>query len=296
MGQALAEAFPESREVFEAADRALGTALSKTWFEGTAEELSMTETTQPAVLTVSVAALRALEARSLRPVAAAGHSLGEYSAHVAAGTLGFEDAVRTVRQRGTFMQQAVPVGQGAMAAVMGLSAQQVAEVCAEVAGDEVVAPANLNGPSQVVIAGHAAAVQRAVERAREAGALKAVPLPVSAPFHSELMQPAAERLADVLRSVEMSAPSFPMYTNVDARPVESGEAARDALVRQVTSPVRWEELVQAMVAAGIEQYVEVGPGKVLAGLLRRIHKPARVMAASDPEGVERVVREWGKAA
>ena len=295
MGKELADAFPESREVFQIADRELGTDLSSICFEGTEEELALTENTQPAILTVSVAALRALEAQGLRPHAAAGHSLGEYSAHVAAGTVEFRDAVRTVRLRGRFMQEAVPVGTGAMAAILGLDRVRVEEICAGAAGDEVVQAANLNAPGQIVIAGHKGAVDRAVEASREAGAMKAVPLAVSAPFHSSLMLPAADRLARVLAELQMRDPAFPVYTNVDAAPVTSTQHARDALERQVASPVRWQEEVEQMVASGVETFVEIGPGKVLKGLLRRIHKAARVLAVSDPKGVESAVRELVEA-
>jgi [acyl-carrier-protein] S-malonyltransferase len=291
MGRELHDAFPECREIFEEADRALGRELARTCFEGPDEELALTETTQPAILTVSVAAYRALESRGVVPEAAAGHSLGEYSAHVAAGTLRFEDAVRSVRLRGRFMQEAVPAGRGAMAAILGLDAADVERICDRAAEGEVVTSANRNGPGQTVIAGHRDAVERAVGLAREAGARRAVPLPVSAPFHCSLMEPAAERLLEVLGAVAFSTPRIPVYTNVDAAPVSDGEAARRALVRQVASPVRWHELVERMVADGFDTFVEVGPGKVLAGLVKRIRKDARVLSAGDPEGVEGVVRE-----
>jgi [acyl-carrier-protein] S-malonyltransferase len=291
MGQSLAERFEESRAVFEAADRALGESLSSTCFEGTEDQLSLTEITQPAILTTSVAAMRALLARGLRPVATAGHSLGEYSAHVAAGTFEFEDAVRAVRQRGRFMQEAVPVGEGAMAAVLGLSADQVEQVCRDSAGDRVVSPANFNAPGQTVIAGHADAVERAMQAAREAGAKRSVRLPVSAPFHCSLMEPAAKRLVPVLDGTSMRDPRMRVYTNVDARSVETAADARDALVRQVPSPVRWEELAGRMYDAGIDTFVEVGPGKVLTGLMRRIRKGARTFNVEHADDVEKVVAE-----
>jgi [acyl-carrier-protein] S-malonyltransferase len=294
MGQQLAQAFPESRAVFETADHVLERPLSELCFGGSPEELALTENTQPAILTVSVAALRALEIRGLRPAAAAGHSLGEYSAHVAAGTLQFSDAVRTVQARGRFMQEAVPVGEGAMAAILGLDAQRVDEICRQCAGGEVVAPANLNGPRQVVVAGHAAAVARAVEAAQSAGAKRAVSLPVSAPFHCSLMEPAAERLRPVLESIDFRGPEFPVFTNADAAAVEQGEGARQALLRQVAAPVRWHETIEAMLASGIETFVEVGPGKVLSGLLRGIRKGVPIHQVSDPEGVERVAKELGR--
>ncbi len=230
--------------MFDAADAALGVELARTCFDGTPDELARTETTQPAILTVSIAAWRALAHRGLAPRAAAGHSLGEYTAHVAAGTLSFDAAVRCVRERGRFMQEAVPAGVGTMAAILGLDGPAVERACRESAGDEVVAPANWNGPDQIVIAGHTPAVERAMARALAAGARRAVRLPVSAPFHCALMDPAARRLVAVVDTIEFGRPAFPVYTNVDARPIEDGAAARDALVRQVASPVRWHELVE----------------------------------------------------
>jgi [acyl-carrier-protein] S-malonyltransferase len=289
MGRALADAFPESREVFDIADRALEEPISKVCFEGSDEQLALTENTQPAILTVSIAACRALENRGIRAVAAAGHSLGEYSAHVAAGTMAFDDAVRAVRLRGRFMQRAVKVGDGAMAAILGLQMDELERICSECAEGQVVSPANMNGPGQIVIAGDAAAVQRAIEAALEAGAKRALALPVSAPFHCSLMQPAAKELRPVLEAIEFSAPGVPVYTNVDAGPVRSGDEAREALVRQVASPVRWQELVQAMLAAGFDTFLEIGPGKVLAGLMRRISRDAKILAVGDPESLEKAV-------
>ncbi len=293
MGKDLAEAYPECASVFRLADEVLGIPLARTCFEGTDEELARTETTQPAVLTVAVAALAALSARGVRPSAVAGHSLGEYTAHVAAGTLAFPDALRTVRLRGRFMQEAVPVGQGAMAAVLGLAPSRVEEICAEAAEGEVVSPANLNGGGQVVIAGDASAVRRALALAAEAGARRAVPLPVSAPFHCALMRPAAERLEPVLRGTPFGDPQVPVFTNADAAPVRGGEPARDALIRQVVSPVRWEELVLRMASEGLDTFVEVGPGRVLSGLTRRIAKEARVLPAGTPAEIEAAARELG---
>jgi [acyl-carrier-protein] S-malonyltransferase len=294
MGRDLYESYPESRELFEAADRALDAPLSRLCFEGGADELSLTENTQPSILGVSVAALRALEARGVRAVAAAGHSLGEYSAQVCAGTLDVLDALRTVRLRGRFMQEAVEVGQGAMAAILGLDLASVERVCAEVAGDEVVCPANVNSPTQIVIAGHAQAVSRAIDALGRAGARRGVRLPVSAPFHCPLMRPAAERLRPVLDELQFDTPAIPVYTNVDAKPVTDGPAARTALARQVEAPVRWHELVQTMIADGIDTFVEVGPGKVLSGLVRKIDRSARVLSAGDREGIEDTVSEIGR--
>ncbi|NIM01359.1 MAG: ACP S-malonyltransferase [Acidobacteria bacterium] len=286
MGRELARTVPKSREVFDAADRALAFDISVLCFEGSAEELALTENTQPAILTVSVAAWRALAERGIEPQATAGHSLGEYSAHVAAGTLPFADAVRAVRARGRFMQEAVPVGEGAMAAILGLDLDRVRAVCAAVADHQVVEAANINAPGQVVLAGHAAAVQRAVASCREAGARKAVELDVSAPFHSSLMAPAAERLASILEEIPFADPRVPVYTNVDATPVCDGAAARNALVRQVASPVRWHELIERMAEDGFDTFIEIGPGKVLSGLVRRIRRELRTVAVSDPQGVQ----------
>jgi [acyl-carrier-protein] S-malonyltransferase len=291
MGASLAEEYPAGREVFETADRVLGRPLARLCFEGSADDLTLTENTQPSILTVSVAALRVLESKGLRPVAAAGHSLGEYTAHVAAGTIEFADAVNAVQSRGRFMQEAVPVGAGAMAAILGLEPAQVAEICTASSDGRVVSPANLNGPSQVVIAGHADAVERAMEAARSAGARRVVPLPVSAPFHCSLMQPAADRLRAVLESIEFSDPGLPVYTNVDAVAVVRGGPARDALVRQVASPVRWQESIESMLSDGIEAFVEVGPGKVLSGLVRGIRKGIPTYQAGEPKGLEKAARE-----
>jgi [acyl-carrier-protein] S-malonyltransferase len=294
MGQALAETFPECRAVFDEADRALGEPLSRVCFEGPEDQLRLTENTQPAILTVSVAAARLLASRGIAPAMAAGHSLGEYSAHVAAGTLTFADAVRVVRRRGRYMQEAVPVGQGAMSAILGLDTEAVARACTEAADGEVVAPANLNSPGQVVIAGTAAAVARAGERAKALGAKRVVPLPVSAPFHCALMQPAQDRLAPELRALTVKSPSVPVVANVDAQPKTDAPSAIDALVHQVSAPVRWEEVVQSLASAGIRAYVEVGPGTVLSGLVRKIDRKARVAnleVPSDLDAVERLVAE-----
>jgi len=290
MGRKLAEQEPAAREVFQEAGEALGFDLANLCFHGKEEDLALTENTQPAVLTHSIAALKSLQARGLpAPAAAAGHSLGEYSAHVCAGTLSFADAVRTVRARGRFMQEAVPVGEGSMAAVIGLEPEQVEDLCRRAAEGEVLSPANLNSPGQIVIAGHRGAVRRAVDSAGAAGARKAILLPVSAPFHCSLMRPAAASLLPVLRSVDFGRCRLPVYTNVDARPVRTAEEARDALYRQVCRPVRWIETIRNMVAAGVDVFLEVGPGKVLTGLVRRIDRKVKVKAVQDPDGMEKAL-------
>jgi len=287
MGRDLAEAYPEARAVFEEVDAALGFALSDLCFNGPAEELQLTENTQPAILAASVAALRAAEAAGLpRPQFVAGHSLGEYSALVAAGALSLADAVRAVRRRGRYMQEAVPVGAGAMAAVLGSDFATVEAVCREAAAGEVCAPANVNSPEQIVIAGTAAAVERALPLLKERGARRAVMLKVSAPFHCELMLPAQERLAADLAGVEFRDLSVPLVTNVDAEPLTEGAQARESLVRQVSAPVRWRETVDLLAARGVDTFVEIGPGKVLSGLVRQTARTARCLNVSDPAGLE----------
>jgi [acyl-carrier-protein] S-malonyltransferase len=246
----------------------------------------LTENTQPAIVAMSTAVARLAAARGLEPAFAAGHSLGEYSAHVAAGTLSFADALRTVRQRGRYMQEAVPVGDGAMAAILGLDADAVGRACAEAADGEVVTPANLNAPGQVVIAGHAAAVARAGARARELGARRVLPLAVSAPFHCPLMKPAEERLAPELRSLPARNPAFPIVANVDAQPKRTSGDAIDALIRQISSPVRWEDVVKRLVADGVRTFVELGPGNVLAGLIRKIDRSVTVYSVEDAAGLD----------
>jgi [acyl-carrier-protein] S-malonyltransferase len=282
MGKDLAESFPASKRVFEEADDALGFALSRLCFEGPAEELQLTENTQPAILSVSVAALRAIESGGApRPAFVAGHSLGEYSALVAAGALSLADAVRTVRARGRYMQEAVPVGVGAMAAVLGSDFETVWDACREAQQGEVCSPANINSPGQVVIAGHAGAVERAIVLLKERGAKRAVKLNVSAPFHCTLMMPAQERLAADLAGTEFSDLNVPLVTNVDAALIRRGAEARDALVRQVSSPVRWQDSVELLIREGAERFVEVGPGKVLCGLLRQIRRDAACTNVED---------------
>jgi [acyl-carrier-protein] S-malonyltransferase len=286
MGKDLAANFAESRAVFEEADAALGFPISQLCFEGSEDALKLTENTQPAILTVSVAAYRALAARGIQPDFAAGHSLGEYSALVAAGALEFSEAVKLVRQRGRYMQEAVPAGEGAMAAILGLSPADVAEVCKKAAGGEVVSPANLNSPEQTVIAGNAAAVKRSVEIASQSGAKRAVILAVSAPFHCTLLAPAQKRLEPDLRAVKFSALHFPVITNVDAEAINSGDEARESLVRQVTMPVRWLESVREMIEQGVNIFVEVGPGKVLSGLLRQIDRSVRCFNVEDAASLQ----------
>jgi [acyl-carrier-protein] S-malonyltransferase len=282
MGGALAAAFPAARAVFDEADAALP-GLSRIIFEGPEDRLLLTENTQPAILTVSVAACRVLASRGIEPAFVAGHSLGEYSANVAAGTFAFADALRIVRRRGQYMQEAVPVGQGAMAAILGLDADLVRQACEEAAQGEVVSPANINGAGQVVIAGAKDAVRRAGERALALGARRAIALPVSAPFHCALMEPAQERLAPELRAVPAQDPRVPVVANVDAEPKRDAGSAIEALVRQVSAPVRWEGVVRRLASEGVTTYVEVGPGTVLSGLVRKIHKEATVVSFGAPE-------------
>ena len=334
MGRALYDASPAARAVFEEADDALGFALSKIIFNGPEETLKLTEHTQPAILTVSIAALRVLEpelkSRGLAISYAAGHSLGEYSAHVAAGTFSFTDAVRTVRSRGQFMQAAVPAGEGAMAAILGLGAARINDICAQVSDEltqappadpanpttqafavmdavtdpdnpvntpeqaaasvsAVVSPANLNSPDQTVISGSKAAVERAAELCKEAGAKRTVMLPVSAPFHCALMQPAQDELASTLESIVFHDPAFPVAANVDARLMTRGPEVRDALIRQVTGPVRWTECIALLQNSGVTQYIEVGPGKVLTGLNRQIDRALATSNVEDPASLEKTL-------
>jgi [acyl-carrier-protein] S-malonyltransferase len=288
MGRELAEAFPVARQTFEEADEALGESLSTLIWEGPEDALTLTENTQPAILTASIAAFRALDAQGLTSNVAfvAGHSLGEYSANVAAGTFSFADAVRAVRRRGRYMQEAVPVGTGAMSAIIGLEADKVAQACREAAQGEIVSPANMNGAGQVVIAGTRSAVERAGARAKELGARRVVPLPVSAPFHCALMKPAEDRLAPELRELHVESPRVPIVANVDAAPKRDAASAIEALVRQVTAAVQWEESVRRLASDGVTAYVEVGPGTVLSGLIRKIHRDARVAAVGAPQDMD----------
>jgi [acyl-carrier-protein] S-malonyltransferase len=288
MGRELAERFPAAAETFAEADEACGFPLSRLCFEGPEEELKLTENTQPAILTVSVAALRVLAAHGVEPALAGGHSLGEWSAHVAAGTLSFADAVRAVKTRGRAMQEAVPAGQGAMAAVLSLDCARVADACAEAARETglTVAAANLNSPGQTVISGSLAAVEKAVALAKAAGARRAVMLPVSAPFHCALMEPARQEVARVLAALDLAEPRFPVAANVTGGLVTTAEAARDALIRQVTGTVRWVDCEQALVGAGGTAFIEVGPGKVLGGLLRQIDPSQRALHVEDAASLE----------
>jgi [acyl-carrier-protein] S-malonyltransferase len=288
MGKALADAFPVCRDTFAEADEALGEPLSRLIFEGPEDRLMLTENTQPAILAVSTAACRLLESRGVTPAYVAGHSVGEYSANVAAGVFSFADAIRTVRRRGRYMQEAVPVGEGAMAAILGLDAAKVAQACAEAAGGDLVSPANLNGAGQVVIAGARDAVLRAGERAKALGARRVVPLPVSAPFHCALMKPAEERLAPELRALSIQNPRIPIIANVDAEPKREAAAAIEALVQQVSAPVRWEAVVGRLASEGVTTYVEVGPGTVLSGLVRKIHREATCVSFGSPDDLAAV--------
>jgi [acyl-carrier-protein] S-malonyltransferase len=282
MGKALAEAFPVCRETFDEADASLGEALSRLCFEGPEDRLDLTENTQPAILAVSTAACRLLTSKGLQPALVAGHSLGEYSANVAAGTMTFADALALVRRRGRYMQEAVPVGAGAMAVVLGLDDDTVAQACEDAAQGDVVSPANLNGAGQVVIAGSRDAVARAAERVRELGAKRVVRLPVSAPFHCALMNPAQARLAPELRALKVQDPRVPVVANVDAEPKRTAADAVEALIAQVSSPVRWEAVVGRLASEGVTTYVEVGPGTVLSGLVRKVQREASVISFGSP--------------
>jgi [acyl-carrier-protein] S-malonyltransferase len=282
MGRDLADAFAEARAAFDEAEAALP-GLTGTIFDGPDEELLLTQNAQPAILTVSIAAQRVLAARGLEPAFVAGHSLGEYSANVAAGTLAFADAVSVVRRRGQYMQEAVPVGAGSMAAILGLDAEVVARACDEAADGEVVSPANINGAGQVVIAGATAAVRRAGERAKALGAKRVIPLAVSAPFHCALLKAAEERLEPDLRALTVQTPRIPIVANVDAEPKRDAASAVDALVKQVSAPVRWEQVVRRLASEGVTHYVEVGPGTVLSGLVKKIDRGATVLNFSEPQ-------------
>jgi [acyl-carrier-protein] S-malonyltransferase len=293
MGKELASNYAVARRTFEEADEALGYKLSEVCFEGPEEKLKLTEITQPAILTASIAAWRVLQEKGLRADFVAGHSLGEYSAHVAAGTLSFADAVRTVRNRGKYMQEAVPVGMGAMAAILGMPLEKVSEIAKEAAQGEVCQVGNINSPEQIVISGHAGAVNRAVALAVERGAKKAVILPVSAPFHCALMQPAQDRLAEDLRALSFQNPSSlsPVVCNVDAAVVDSAEASRGALIRQVTGTVKWEPSVRLLIDKGASLFIEVGPGKVLWGLMRQIDRSKTCLNVGDEASLQKTLAQ-----
>jgi len=293
MGRELKERFPVAAETFAEADEALGFSISKLCFEGPEEELRLTENTQPAIMTVSVAAWRVLVGQGLKPIIAAGHSLGEWSAHVAAGTLSFADALRAVKARGRAMQHAVPAGQGAMAAVLQLDAAKVAEACAEAASETglTVQAANLNSPGQTVISGSAAAVEKASAICKGKGARRAVMLPVSAPFHCALMQPAQEEVARVMRGLTLADPQIPVAANVTGSLVTTADAARDALIRQVTGAVRWVDCVKALVGHGPQVFIEVGPGKVLSGLMTQIDPAQKALNVEDATSLEKTLAE-----
>ncbi|HVG22053.1 MAG TPA: ACP S-malonyltransferase [Blastocatellia bacterium] len=293
MGRSLADASPVAKAVFEKADGALGMELSALCFDGPEEELRLTANTQPAILATSIAALRAFEARGARADFVAGHSLGEYSALVAAGSLKFEDALGVVRQRGLFMQGAVEPGAGAMAALLGCDLETVRSVCGEASELGVCSPANINSPSQTVIAGHKPAVERAVELAKARGAKKAVMLVVSAPFHCEMMRPAAERLGPVLDAVEFADLGVPLVTNVDAQVIRSAIEVRPALIRQVASPVRWSESVERLLGEGVTRFIELGPGKVLSGLVKQMSREVQLLNIEDAGSLDAAVAATG---
>ncbi len=295
MGRDLFDKYPLARQTFEEADDALAYRLSTVCFEGPEDQLRLTEITQPAILTVSIAALRVLETRIPKPCYVAGHSLGEYSAHVASGTLTFADAVRTVRNRGKYMQEAVPVGVGAMAAILGMDLQKVTAVCHDTAQEEVCEPANINSPEQIVISGNTAAVERAAKLADERGAKRAKLLPVSAPFHCSLMKPAQDRLQADLDALKLQKPVYPVACNVDAELVTDDLRARDTLLRQVTGSVKWEQCMRLLIAQGVQTFIEVGPGKVLCGLMRQIDRSKTCLTVSDDATLTKAVESLTQA-
>lgn len=295
MGKELATMYSVAQRTFDEADAALGMKLSQVCFEGPEDKLKLTEITQPAILTVSTAALRVLQTKGLKPDFVAGHSLGEYSAHVAAGTLDFADAVRTVRNRGKYMQEAVPVGEGAMAAVLALPFAELQKVCDEAAQGQVCSPANINSPDQIVISGSKAAVERAAELAKQRGAKRAIMLPVSAPFHCALMQPAQDRLANDLHVLTFRPMRAPLVKNVDAALTSDPNEAREALIRQVTGAVRWEPSMRTLLAQDVDTFVEVGPGKVLCGLMRQIDRTKTCLNIEDEASLQKTVAALGQS-
>jgi len=289
MGKELAEKYSIARQTFDEADDALGYKLSQLCFEGPEEKLRMTEITQPAILTASIAAWRVLNEKGIIPSFVAGHSLGEYSAHVAAGTITFADAVRAVRNRGKYMQEAVPVGVGAMAAILGMDLEKVTAVCSDASQGEVCDPANINSPDQIVISGHASAVERATKLADERGAKRAKVLPVSAPFHCSLMKPAQDRLAKDLLAISFQTPDVPVVCNVDAVALQDADRSRDALLRQVTGSVKWDQSMRLLISKGIQTFVEVGPGKVLCGLMRQIDRSKTCLNVADEASLQKTL-------
>lgn len=288
MGRELAQLYPVARHTFHEADEALGFSISQLCFEGPEEKLKMTEITQPALLTVSTVVARVLQEKGFVAQYVAGHSLGEYSAHVAAGTLSFADAVRAVHKRGKYMQEAVPAGQGAMAAILGFPLDQLQQVCQEAAQGEVVSPANINSPDQIVISGHKGAVERAAELAKQRGAKRAIMLSVSAPFHCALMKPAQERLAQDLRALKFVYPEIPVVANFDAEPKTAGDSSREALIQQVTGAVQWSPCVRKLIQLGATTFIEVGAGKVLTGLMRQIDRSQAALNVGDEDSLEKV--------
>src|SRR5689334_18690455 len=294
MGKDLAGLYPVARHTFQEADDALGFSISQLCFEGPEDKLKMTEITQPAILTMSVAVCRVLQEKGVVPQYVAGHSLGEYSAHVAAGTITFTDAVRTVRNRGQYMQEAVPAGEGAMAAILGMPSEQLQQICNEAAQGEVVSPANVNSPDQIVISGSAKAVERAAELSKQRGAKKAVMLQVSAPFHCALMKPAQDRLAHDLNALQFRDPEVPVISNIDALPKTTGTASREALIQQVTGAVQWSASMQKLIQLGVTTFIEAGPGKVLTGLMRQIDRSQTALNASDEGSLQKVTDALSK--
>jgi [acyl-carrier-protein] S-malonyltransferase len=292
MGKEFAEKYPIARQTFEEADHVLGYKLSDICWTGPEEKLRLTEITQPAILATSVAAWRVLDEKGLSPHIVAGHSLGEYAAHCAAGTLDFGEALRTVRNRGKYMQEAVPVGVGAMAAILGMDVGKVDEVCHDAAHGQVCEPANINSPEQIVISGHAAAIERAVKLASDRGAKKAKTLPVSAPFHCSLMKPAQDRLATDLTSLPFGTPKVPVACNVDAAIVNDADSSRDALIRQVTGSVKWEQSIRLLIREGVRVFIEVGPGKVLWGLMRQIDRGPTSLYVGDEASLQKTMEQF----
>jgi len=293
MGKDLCHNFKEAREIFAAADEALGFKLSSLCFEGPEKELNLTANTQPAILTVSIAALRVLENHlGFTPDYGAGHSLGEYSALIAAGALSFSNGVRAVQKRGQFMQEAVPEGKGGMAAILGLSRTEVEEICKRAAEGKVITPANFNCPGQIVVSGEIKAIERAVTLAKEKGSPRTVILAVSAPFHCSLMEPAAKKLARYLADIPVNSLSYPVVTNVEARPNHQADRVKELLIKQVTSPVLWEDSVLAMIAMGVDTFIEIGPGRVLSGLVKRINKAVTLFNVEDTESFKKLEKVW----